>query len=498
LEKERSDEALSSFALAVISEQAEIKSLLKYQLTDCVHDESIYDAAEQAQLRSIRPFIKNKSICSAFDVDSLLEIKAAILRVPRGTSNGYPWTIEYKKKLDLLFVPCEYNNSSECFLFGENYYTFNYDFIEVVLQVWQILESGGNLPPTYLSVVLKDERRDIDRVKAGKTRAIYVMPVHILIIEEILCRDFNDSLVAHWESIGHTCGYNHYGGDWNRIISTLAKFKYFTADDVSGFDGSTQNFHLQSCNRIRNAFYVNEHSKTTLTNLYNNCLIRAYFVSRNGIVLEKESGQISGNLNTLTDNSIIRKNCQYYYVLSRKISSWVGFVLGDDAIIATNSKIDFDDYSKVMSNLGYTVTLEYEGQLAEEISFLANKSIIYQHNKRNYYLPLPNFNKLYSSFTFIRDKYKGDVLHRIQKLSSLRISACVNESLFLSITRTIEELTEQYRSVYLNNKSFKAYINTLNYNSEYFKQMLAGIRDPGFLALSQDEARRLGDSMDYW
>lgn len=167
--------------------------------------------------------------------------------IPRGTSAGYPYNKTCKKKYDLFGRDGEFDFSSkQC-------QELHKEFDEACV----LLESGQR-PATFFADFLKDELRDISKVKEGKTRLISACNV----LELLLVRRY----FGHWISMliqgkianGCAIGVNPMSSDWSVIARNLLRFNKLVAGDQGGWDGKTRYecFHTTR-ERVVERHYIN-------------------------------------------------------------------------------------------------------------------------------------------------------------------------------------------------------------------------------------------------
>lgn len=97
----------------------------------------------------------------------------------------------------------------------------------------------GELNPCLFRESLKDERRDIERVLAAKTRLFSAAPVEKVIVDRIVLGDFENKYKHARQKLFHAIGIDATGLEWNDLGTAHKNFgTKHIAYDFSGFDSS--------------------------------------------------------------------------------------------------------------------------------------------------------------------------------------------------------------------------------------------------------------------
>lgn len=162
----------------------------------------------------------------------------------RSTSPGYGWEKKGKGKTDYL---------------GDGEYVFNH---KLVLERYNtMLETckAGNRPSIIWIDTLKDERRTLAKVKAGKTRLFSCGEM----VFTILFRQYFGGFIAHMMrnkiDVESCVGVNCYGMDWTRIVAGLSEVgDKVCAGDFENYDGTLHSNILWKVLDMINEFYGTE------------------------------------------------------------------------------------------------------------------------------------------------------------------------------------------------------------------------------------------------
>jgi len=267
-----------------------------------------------------------------------------------GTSPGYPYCLSKKK------------GKAPWFFIDEENFQINWTpEIETLMNEYdQELQNGRQIEVLWADV-LKSERREIEKVEAGKTRLFASCPLHFL----LLMRKYTGRLTEFMQERCVECpisvGLNPHSIEWTMIYNRLAKTAgSVIAGDFSNYDGIVPRFVGEVVLDFINSWYddgpINARVRSLLfEHIYNPTRITG------NIVYQVKDGNPSGNPWTSWYNSL----CQlvmWYTVLSEDfkldISTWTIVVYGDDNLLTTEETglrcSDFKPYFKQRFNMEYT------------------------------------------------------------------------------------------------------------------------------------------------
>jgi hypothetical protein len=99
---------------------------------------------------------------------------------------------------------------------------------------------AGDIPKNVVSACLKDELRDLDRVRAGKTRVFCVGSLAHLIFTVMIMGDIVTYMKANRSTSDVAIGINPHGVEWTMLYKKLTSIPgcKFGGGDFSGFDSS--------------------------------------------------------------------------------------------------------------------------------------------------------------------------------------------------------------------------------------------------------------------
>lgn len=305
-------------------------------------------------------FILNESFRDMSDYTRVLTYEEAVLGVQddefmapinRGTSMGYPYANQEKLR-------------GKRDAFGDDEWDLN---SPLALRVKQDVETlidncrKGIQTGVYWSDTLKDERRPIEKVQAGKTRVFCGGPVHFTIAFRKYFLGFAAWLMHNRNANEVSVGTNVYSPDWNEIVKKLASRAMtrmgmnVVAGDFSNFDGSLSSQILWAILDAINEWYDDGPENAQIRRTLWMHIVHAIHINRD-IVYQATHSQPSGCpitaiLNSIYNSIIIRIAyliCaeQHYretgedYCAMRWFNLFVAMVsYGDDNLIGVSEKI---------------------------------------------------------------------------------------------------------------------------------------------------------------
>jgi len=113
------------------------------------------------------------------------------------------------------------------------------DLIAAVMEIFDACKKGL-IPKNVVAACLKDELRDLDRVKAGKTRIFCVGSLAHLIFTVMVMGDMVCYMKAHRSTTDVAIGINPHGQEWSFLYKKITSLPdaLYGGGDFSGFDTS--------------------------------------------------------------------------------------------------------------------------------------------------------------------------------------------------------------------------------------------------------------------
>lgn len=154
--------------------------------------------------------------------------------IPRDTSPGFPYNLEQNSA---------FPGKTAFFGFEQEYDLSGQTCQELMESCNKILDDAkrGIRGFHIFTDCLKDERRPLDKVIAGKTRLFSGSPLCLTIIGRMYFGAWNLWMIKNKIHNGSAIGVNQYSYDWQMLADKLqSKSKCCVAGDYSKFDGSEQ------------------------------------------------------------------------------------------------------------------------------------------------------------------------------------------------------------------------------------------------------------------
>lgn len=344
--------------------QASYKSMAKYAKAQVPYNEEAMAFAFQALCKHFGPYMEDSKI-STFE--------EGWENCDKHTSAGFPWNLEYVDKEDM---------SEEMFE----------EFKEYTDKAWDYL-----LEEDYFFVFvnsLKEEIRLIEKIKKNSIRTFTASPVEAVVNGYRLFGDMNQKFYdSHLKTVSAVGMCPFYGG-WDTLYKKLNNVDGEVcayALDESEFDSSLRQILFDACLRFRwkclaDKYKTPENYKR-MCNYYKN-LVLSVIITADGHIVQKKTGNPSGGVNTISDNTFILFMLLAYawYMLAEEDKkTYLDFITevnmalqGDDNTWTVNQIVNkyFNGktVSDVFTSLGVTTTSDsYEARKLSEVDFLSSR-----------------------------------------------------------------------------------------------------------------------------
>jgi hypothetical protein len=313
--------------------------------------------------------------------------------VKRNTSPGYGWTSKGCGKEPWLGK-------------NEDYVTDHPDVLKSRDAMLQRLKSGKRAGTVFIDT-LKDERRTLDKVAAGKTRLFAAGEMVYCLVFRQYFAGFNAHIMKNQVMAESTVGINPFGQMWTTLANRLREVgPHVIAGDFSNYDGTLSSAIMWEVLDIVETFYENasEEDRQIRRGLWCDLVNSIHATTPfNGMEHGKETilyqwnhSQPSGNPMTVILNSVyhsivaryVFKLCARRYCPTRVgLDNWDRFVrhanYGDDDLYNIHPEIiDWFNQltmTEMFKEIGMTYTDEAKtGELVksrklEEVAFLKRK-----------------------------------------------------------------------------------------------------------------------------
>lgn len=300
-------------------------------------------------------------------------VKEVIAQLDMNTSSGAPFNIRYptKKELFLEFPEME-------------------QWLE---EDWELLASDPHYTFLFTSS-LKEEIRPADKIAANKIRTFLAGAVDGTVHGNRLFADMNEKMNASHLKSASGVGMSPYGGNWDRLYRKLNIFRKGYALDESEYDSSLRAYMMWSCAYLRWKMLAIEFQTRAnfnrLRTYYRN-LVNSLIVTAAGVLVFKMTGNPSGSVNTINDNTLILYALLAYawITLCDEDPSYAEFedntskvLVGDDNTWTVSEWAhEFFNARSVIATwnkIGVTTTTDsLEPRTAKELDFLSAHTIFY-------------------------------------------------------------------------------------------------------------------------
>ena len=372
----------------------------------------------------------------------------AIAELDKSTSVGWPYSLHYKNKREMLAAPGAENIFSRAW---EN---------AAQPEWWWIWTNA-----------LKEEIRRVEKLKANKIRTFTASPVDLTVVGTRLCWDMNQKFYDANLITASTVGFDPLHGGWHEVYSKLKRHPHCFALDESEYDSSLNIFLFNVIYTFRQDCLRSDTSpedRHRLHVLYQN-IVWSIIVLADGLIIQKETGNPSGSINTIVDNTLA-----LYWLLSyawvklapeelcdhASFSSNVSLGLtGDDNTWSVSSEcVGFFNalaVSKVLSALDVTTTSDdYEPRTLEEVDYLSRtfNTFLQDDSGRRKCVPVLDREKFIASLRY-SEKPVCPIYALTRAVGIYQVS-WADEPMRLFMERYILWLIGKYGVVLQNNKDW--------------------------------------------
>lgn len=256
-------------------------------------DPDLLDAAANDVFQGLGQPKTGKGIVHSYE-EAIVGVEGDPYKRPinRTTSPGYPYNLNNKSKGKTAWLGD-----------GEDYIVDNPELkrdVETLLE-----DSRRGIRGNAISIAtLKDEKRPIAKVDAGKTRVFEACPQHLVIAIRQYFLDFAAHVMRNRIDNGIAVGINPYSLEWTKLAHHLqSKGNYMIAGDFSNFDGSLLMQILVKIVEKINEWYGDDEEAQLIRAALWEHICNADILVR-GEVIRKTHSQPSGNPLTVIINSL--------------------------------------------------------------------------------------------------------------------------------------------------------------------------------------------------
>nr|CAD66659.1 polyprotein [Barley mild mosaic virus] len=211
---------------------------------------------------------------------------------------------------------------------------------------------------------LKAELRSSQKILERKTRVFTAAPITSLIAMKYYVDDFNKQFYKTHLKAPHTVGINKFNRGWQNLYEKLNKPGWtHGSGDGSRFDSSIDGFLFDVIKDIRKHFMHTEHHKE-LDTIYEE-IVNTKICLANGLVIQKNCGNNSGQPSTVVDNTLALMTA-FLYAYARLTGDHAFELMDENFVFVCNgddNKFSMSpsfmakfgcDFSPFLSELGLT------------------------------------------------------------------------------------------------------------------------------------------------
>jgi len=372
-----------------------------------------------------------------------------LLALNKTTSAGFPWSLQYHDKNEML--------ESEC----AGVIDWYWDSIGVSVERERegdppLEHADGTYHPIW-TCTQKVELRSAEKLDKNSIRTFTAAPIEHTVATNRLCLDFNNLFYAA-EDTWSFVGRSKFAGGWHKLITRLLKHTEGIELDAKSYDASVFQRALLDQLEIRWEFLQTcdrtAANRARLVRLYEE-IIWSYIVLENGELVRKSTGNPSGSANTIVDNTMVlfrvlaycwvRGAPEHLRTYSEFMKNVEGALNGDDNDLAVaepcRSFFNVDKITEYANELGVTMTAEHHDFLPiAQLTFLSQNSV----KMFGMWMPSPSRDRLLSSVWLAADI--DDPRWHLLRASAMLMDGWANLECRKIMRQYIEYLLNKYRT----------------------------------------------------
>jgi hypothetical protein len=302
----------------------------------------------------------------------VLGFEEAKMKMDMSTSSGAPFNQLYKTKQELFEKD---------------------DEIDKWLQEdWETL--GNNPMWTCLFTnSLKEELRTVEKIGENSIRTFLSGGVDAVVHGTRLFVDMNEKMYESHLKTSSAVGMSPFKGKWDTLYRKLKAFRKGYALDESQYDSSLRCYMMWGCAKLRWEMLAPEfrtkENLIRIQNYYRN-LVNTLVIGPDGVIILKKTGNPSGSVNTINDNTLILYTLLAYAwirTVDEDLRSYTGFeehtakaLVGDDNTwtVSDEAHVYYNAVSVISEwkAIGVTTTTDsLQPRKPEDLDFLSAHTV---------------------------------------------------------------------------------------------------------------------------
>lgn len=308
----------------------------------------------------------------------------------------------------------------------------------------ECLRRGEKLPMCYVRIFIKPEPHKIEKIKEGRLRMIWAMPLEYQMLHRWILGPSLQSELRNFQNLPTKVGFSWLRGGAHQIYTSIDDGSDKIADgDMKGWDLSTASWTIEDERECRWRLCVNQSRpfKHALWECYET-LLKSYVIFSDGTVCEQlEPGIVrSGSLITISGNSKMQIILKALYCLDRKgeysDAKHRSIAQGDDTLGRFHG-IDETDYVGWLKQHGYTMKEIRVGKM-RDMTFCSHKFI----EDKGWTVPVPqNWDKHVYALVF---KEKSRTQYFAQQCFSLMLEYAFVPDRFYELADVVRRETPEF------------------------------------------------------
>jgi len=426
--------------------EAGYKSVAKYDRPQPNYDRGAFALACTFLRKHFGPYVSGTKV---------LDQETVLQDLDRTTAAGYPWNMLYHSKGEMLDAG---------FIQPIEWY-WNY-ISEVPYQLPIEVRYQQAYHPIWTNTE-KKEIRETQKIIDNKIRTFTASPTEFTVAANRMCLDFNN---LFYEAT-NTCsfvGRSKFMQGWQTLYFTLGRFREGFEFDAGNYDASVFRDALIDQKEFRWECFMSEFqtalNRRRMNHIYGE-IIHSVIVleSDTGVadVILKDTGNPSGSVNTIVDNTMVLYRIFAYCWIRLCPKEYLdlgyaGFndnvqkaLNGDDNTMTVSpAALYFFNAPAIMKTayeLGISLTTPCEiPRHVLDLSFLSHVPVLETAFAGQWILPAPNYDRVLSSLTYGSESV--DIRWHLLRAAALHVDSWANKRLRQVLMDYIKYILRRYKN----------------------------------------------------